>query len=52
VKASSIASALVSADESALAVFRKLVADGARVTGASPYIQLLIKGAPADHNGR
>ena len=39
-------SALLSADESGLAVLRAQMAGGARVTGASPYIQLLLKSAP------
>ena len=40
-------SALLSADESGLAALRALLAGGARVIGASPYVQLLLKGAPA-----
>ena len=39
-------SALLSADESGLAALRALMAGGARVTGASPYIQLLLKDTP------
>ena len=40
-------SALLSADEIGLAALRALLAGGATVTGASPYIQLLLKGASA-----
>ena len=39
-------SALLSADEMGLAMLRTLAAAGVRVTGVSPYIQLLLNSAP------